>query len=140
MTIADELENREIEICPICNENPKRERLKTCSRECSIIRDKILKLEYNREYFRRPDIIIKQKIYAAEYCKRQYVKDKIKAYQQRPEVKVRKRIWELEYRRRPEVKERYKLYFKRPEVIEMRKSYCIKYNKKRRQMRNENKI
>lgn len=138
-SIADELENREVEICPVCKENPIREHLKTCSRECSIIRDRIKKLNYNREYFRRPEIVAKQKIYIREYNQRYYVKDRQKAYSQRPEVKEKKRQYDREYRRKPEVKARYKLYLQRPDVIEMRKGYCLKYREKNR-LKNENKI
>ena len=128
MSIADELENREIEICPVCNENPKRVQFRTCSRECSIKRDRILKVSYNREYHKRPEVRLKQKIYGKEYCKRQYVKDKVKVYQQRPEVKERIRKWSLVYRSRPEVIARYKIYYQRPDVKERHRISGIKSN------------
>ncbi len=34
-SIAKQLENREVPICPYCKENPMREGCKTCSDECS---------------------------------------------------------------------------------------------------------
>ncbi len=47
-SIADELENIEIPICPICKENPQRQGAKTCSTECSKIHYKECKKEYQK--------------------------------------------------------------------------------------------
>ena len=56
-SIADELENRKVEICLICKENPIRENLTTCSVECSKKRYSLRNNEYNIEYRKRPEVI-----------------------------------------------------------------------------------
>ena len=49
-SISRELENREIPLCVICKENPRREHLKTCSAECSITYQKAYKKAYMKTY------------------------------------------------------------------------------------------
>lgn len=50
-SIADELENREVPLCAVCKENPKRENLKTCSPECA--RKKVYDKIYYRKYYQK---------------------------------------------------------------------------------------
>ena len=75
-SIADELENREIPICPICEENPQRQGLKTCSIECSKIHNKEYKKKQNREYYKTD----KYKKYQKEYQKTDKCKEYKKKY------------------------------------------------------------
>ena len=100
MTIADELENREVEICNYCNENPKRENMKTCSKECSEKMYSRNKIEYSKMYRKLPYVIKKRRNYGKEYGKRDYVIVKRIEYQNRPEVKERKRLYDKEHNKR----------------------------------------
>ena len=78
-SIADELENREIPICPICKENPQRQGLKTCSIECSKIHNK----EYQKEYRKTDKCKEHKKEYYKKYCKTDEYKRYRKEYRKK---------------------------------------------------------
>ncbi len=118
-SIAKELENRKVLICPICNENPVREGLKTCSKECNKIRTKVyMKCEgktdkrkaYLKAYYQRPEVKASQKVLHKTDKYRAYQKE----YKKRPEVKAYQKArtkarWELVKRHKVEfnkIKER----------------------------------
>ena len=99
-SIADELESREVELCPVCKENPKREIYKTCSKECSKILTDFKKIKYQKNYRKRPYVMEKMKIYMRKYNQREYVKARMRAYKQRPEVIEKRRLYYIEYNKR----------------------------------------
>ncbi len=111
-SIAKQLENREVLICPVCKENPVREGFKTCSGECT-----------RKGYNQRPEIHAKWKA----YYQRPEVKAYYQSYYQRPEVKAHKKAYNKKWRDKN--RDKIKEYYQRPEVKAKRKAYCKVYDK-----------
>ena len=65
-SISYELERRYIHLCPVCKENPARDKLKTCSPECSKVYLKARHKAYHKAYQKTDRHKAYKKIYYQE--------------------------------------------------------------------------
>ena len=73
--LSKQLGQKEIPICVVCNKNPAREGLKTCSKECSKAKTKAYHKAHMKAYSQRPE-----------------VKAHMKAYYQKNRIKILRRM------------------------------------------------
>ena len=92
--ISKQLEEKEVPLCVACKENPSREGMKTCSKECSI--------RYQKVYKGSDEYKVSQKAYQKAYQKTEKYKAYKKAYQKTEKYKA----YQKEYRKRQKLKKK----------------------------------
>jgi len=85
-------------------------------KSCRVIVKKNYINEYMKNYYKKPEVKEKRKIYYNSYRQRPEYREKVSNYLQRPEVKQKRKKYQKEYFLRPEVKQKLREYNQRPEV------------------------
>jgi len=105
MKISQQLENREVPLCVVCNENPAREGCKTCSTECSKAYRKAYRKAYMKSYLKSYLKSYRKTDKYKEYRKAYQKTDKYKAYIKTYKKTYQKSLFKLKKRHQKEFKE-----------------------------------